>query len=404
MREIYNKNELLEYFCSGDEVWLYGVGYIGTLVFEFIRELGLSRKVAGFIVSQSEKDKQQVFHKSIFSLSEFKLKNKNKGRVIICIEDIGIQKGIGDELIDFTKCEVMNLSELCIAELRMFYKEKDEKSGIKRMLSLMEKKIPQRELAFSVHLCEHCNLNCAGCNNFSPLAETEFTDFEIFTNDLTQLAKLSKGSAYRIQLTGGEPLLNKDAIQFAIKARELFPKGRISFVTNGILVKQQEENFYNKCKEYDIEINLTPYPIAIDYKELIRFLENKGVRAIYHPGNDIKVWRKEPIVINACDVNRSKATYNWSNCYMANNCIQLKSGKLSCTKVSCIHHFLNYYNDETKNMYLSDLDFIDIYKVKNIEEIFEFFSKPHPFCKYCNMDSMEYVEWTQSKKIIEEWI
>ena len=79
------------------------------------------------------------------------------------------------------------------------------------------KLIPQRELSVTVHLCDHCNLNCIGCNNFSPLSEESFADIEVFERDLCRLSELSQGYAYRIQLAGGEPLLNPRAIDFAFR-------------------------------------------------------------------------------------------------------------------------------------------------------------------------------------------
>ena len=29
----------------------------------------------------------------------------------------------------------------------------------------------RRKMSFEIHLAEHCNLNCKGCDNYSPVAE-----------------------------------------------------------------------------------------------------------------------------------------------------------------------------------------------------------------------------------------
>ena len=61
------------------------------------------------------------------------------------------------------------------------------------------------------------------------------------------------------------------------------------------------------------------------------------------------------------------------------------------------------FPEQTKNMYHSNRDFIDIYQVKTIEEVFDFFAKPFPFCKYCKTDETKEVIWSVSGKDISEW-
>ncbi len=53
--------------------------------------------------------------------------------------------------------------------------------------------VPMPQLSFSVHLCEHCNLNCAGCNNCSPLAPEAYYDIGMFENDMNRLSILGGG-------------------------------------------------------------------------------------------------------------------------------------------------------------------------------------------------------------------
>ena len=80
----------------------------------------------------------------------------------------------------------------------------------------------------------------------------------------------------------------------------------------------------------------------------------------------------------------------------------LKNKKIyTCTVAPNIEHFNKYFN---KNLPLCDNDGIDIYKVKSIDEILEFLSKPIPFCKYCNVNGRTFGhEWRRSEKLIEEW-
>jgi len=68
--------------------------------------------------------------------------------------------------------------------------------------------------------------------------------------------------------------------------------------------------------------------------------------------------------------------------------------------------FNNYFiKNSGAAMEATDDDSIDIYKAKDIGEIYEFLSKPMPFCRYCRIKSWEIgIEWGVSKKEITEWV
>jgi hypothetical protein len=63
-------------------------------------------------------------------------------------------------------------------------------------------------LRFDVHLAEHCNLRCIGCEHFSPLAKEEFLDIDSFKKDCIRLSELTNKDLEEMFLLGGEPLLN----------------------------------------------------------------------------------------------------------------------------------------------------------------------------------------------------
>ena len=39
------------------------------------------------------------------------------------------------------------------------------------------------------HITDHCNLNCAGCSHFSPLAKPWFVDPDTFEEEWKEVAK-----------------------------------------------------------------------------------------------------------------------------------------------------------------------------------------------------------------------
>ena len=109
------------------------------------------------------------------------------------------------------------------------------------------------------HIVDHCNLNCAGCSHFSPLAEPWFEDFEDFKRDFTELSKVA--DVGMIRLMGGEPLLHPDVNKFLILTRQLFPNSGIQLVTNGVLLKKRKEEILETCNNANITICISNYGI-----------------------------------------------------------------------------------------------------------------------------------------------
>ena len=65
-----------------------------------------------------------------------------------------------------------------------------------------------------VQVCDHCNLRCAGCLHFAPLAEERILDLEGHAYDLERLAAIEGIEGYfgSIVLMGGEPLLHPNIV------------------------------------------------------------------------------------------------------------------------------------------------------------------------------------------------
>ena len=83
-------------------------------------------------------------------------------------------------------------------------------------------------------------------------------------------------------------------------------------------------------------------------------------------------------------------------------CHQLENGILyKCPIVPASRHFNKFFGT---NIVVSEQDGVNLNKRLKKEEIIEYFEKPIPFCKYCNMgEREENKEWGISKKDITEW-
>ncbi len=399
--------KLAAFISKNESIVIYGAGGVAGLLADWCMKVGAMDKISCFAVSNIETNRRKLYGKPVREISCENIWQDGRKKVVL----IATMQKLQNDIKTFCKkvvpdAEIHSLDDALIYILRDANASRHLREDIKyysdRVLEGIEKCIPNTQLAFSVHLCEHCNLNCVGCNNFSPLAQEEYTDITQFEKDMQRLSCLSGGIMHRIQLMGGEPLLNERAIDYAIITRKYFPIGRVSFITNGLLVNKQSDEFFELCKKNDIAMEITRYPVGVDYYKIQDMLEEKGISCKFFPDENF-VWTKEVYNLDPTHP-KSPATYNWLRCYKT-HCIQLKDGKMSCTKISCVHHFIDAFPEECKHMKVVPDDFIDIYEVENIQEIFNFFAHPYSFCKYCDVSNNLYnVEWGKSKKEITEWI
>ena len=278
---------------------------------------------------------------------------------------------------------------------------KKNKVNKKRKTRLKIKLQPRNLLKFEVHLADHCNLNCIGCNHFSPLAEHIFLDIESFRRDCERISKLSERKIGELYLLGGEPLLHPYINEILNIVGQNFDTHNTGIVTNGVLLFKMTEDFWKCCKENKIKIIITRYPINLDFTAVEKIAGTYNVQLEYF-GNTREITRfmdKIPLDLEG----RQNAVKNFRLCGKSNNCITLKDGKLyTCSLAPHINHFNKYFN---KNLQVSESDYIDIYKANSISEILLFLTKAIPFCRYCKIQGLTGgIKWAVTKKEISEWV
>jgi MoaA/NifB/PqqE/SkfB family radical SAM enzyme len=252
-----------------------------------------------------------------------------------------------------------------------------------------------------IHLTDHCNLNCRGCDNLSPLATETFADETVFERDCARISTLCNGRVREIQLLGGEPLLHLNIIIFMCIARKYFPSVPVKIITNGTLILKQKEEFWENCRSNNIQIIVTKYPINFDYDAAETFVRKQGVIFGYYGSTDSvsKTMQCSPLDISG----KQDPVDSFLRCNSANRCISLDNGKIyTCSLIPYIKYFNTYFK---QNLVVTENDYIDIFKAENIDEIMNFLCKPMPFCRYCNKKGMIWnIGYGVSKKNITEWI
>lgn len=268
--------------------------------------------------------------------------------------------------------------------------------GAKVFLHMPLKK-KHSKIVMGFHVTEHCNLNCAGCDNFSPLAEPEFIDVSEFRRDIERMAFLFHNECERISLLGGEPLLHPELPEIIEIARKNFPVGKIRLLTNGTLLSRQEARFWEACRDNDIVIAMTHYPINVDIEKIMSLVKKFGVKIEYSEMTKDE-FLKEPVDLSG----KGDFRKNFAACTRANYCVMLGHGRLyTCTFASNIHHFSRKFG---KNIPVTEADYIDIYKVNDPEQILRRLAEPIPLCRFCDIIHIKPVKWRVSEKDISEWV
>lgn len=272
---------------------------------------------------------------------------------------------------------------------------------IGRKITRKNMKQKERIPILHIHLADHCNLNCRGCDNFSPLSPEVFAEVEVVERDCARISELSGGQVDEIQLLGGEPLLHPQVTSFLEIARKYFPTAPVNLVTNGVLLLKQPETFWESCRKNNIEIVVTKYPVKIDHNKIEQHVKAQDVMFSFY-GNTRTI--PKTMMCAPLDLaGKQDARDSFLRCNSANRCIAMDNGRMyTCSLIP----YIKYFNAQFKqNLQVTAQDSIDIYKAKNIDEILAFVSHPMPFCRYCNRKGIIWdVGFGISRKEISEWI
>ena len=99
--------------------------------------------------------------------------------------------------------------------------------------------------------------------------------------------------------------------------------------------------------------------------------------------------------------DENKIEINYNNCI--NDCICLLDGKLYLRSILPNIDKINEYFG-TSFPLRENIEYVDIYKLKNPDEFFDKIGKPLDFCKYYNKKKLNFVRWSKSKMERSEWI
>lgn len=243
------------------------------------------------------------------------------------------------------------------------------------------------------NIVDYCNLNCKGCSHFSNLFNMgDQVPYETFCKDLEMLSQ--KVFVEKLYLLGGEALLNCQITEYIQVARKLLPYTEIELVTNGIMIPNQTDVFFQCCVENDISISISGYKPTLKIKDNIQeTLEKWDV--VYYFRTDVSDFGKNIDLSGEADKNVAVTRCRENQCHF------FRYGKLyKCPFEALANNFFSHYGidihfDGGINIYDEDVDWEDV--VRRLRD------EPVDSCRYCGVE--EKIEWrVENNPQIEDWI
>lgn len=247
--------------------------------------------------------------------------------------------------------------------------------------------------SLETNIVDDCNLNCRGCSHFSNLFKRgDKVSFEEFANDLKKLAENTY--IYSFFLLGGEALLNPKIIDYIELSRALLPETEIELISNGLLIPQQKQEFFDCCRDNDIVISISGYEPSLKIKSnIIKVLEKNNVK--YSFRKIVKDFGKNIDLSGQNDPKTAMDSCRESDCHF------FRKGRLyKCPFEALGNRFFTYFNLDIKLEGGIDIYSKEINWSREVKKINE---NPVDSCKYCGKE--ERISWCVANDPgIEDWI
>lgn len=270
-----------------------------------------------------------------------------------------------------------------------------------------------------VHLANRCNLNCDGCNHWSNYGFKEVFSAKTLKEWAEPWSKVLEPE--RINLLGGEPLLNKECSLIVENYRQMFPKSTIKLFTNGFLLSKNK--WLKDCLRKNncvlvITLHSTEKRYLKKLKSELQCLKSWGdstqkmktwFRTVFdYDGIEVEIrnmeghWYKTYTGngYNAKPYKDNNQRQSWKNC-VSKYSVQLYNGKIyKCGAITYLNDFLSKYN------LIDDEDWKPYSKYKgtkptaSLSEIENFFKKEDEWiCQMCPANP----DKKQSKEVFKRY-
>ena len=226
-----------------------------------------------------------------------------------------------------------------------------------------------------VHIADNCNLNCKGCTHFSPLFDSVGVNFESRINDIEGVRGKVDGIA-RLDILGGEPLLNHELDKYASTIRHMLPDTRISIFSNGILIPKLSDESLKVISDNNIGFMISLYMPT-----------EKIMGKIKQRLNDFNIRYKLTVARGKFNlpITIKKDTSLPHKC-ISNGCVSISDGKIArCPTLLYVHKFNEAFNERLPEN--------GIYSIKDCpsgDDLRKLMKKEVPLCKFCVLNEIDW--------------
>ncbi len=396
--------DFLKLITSGECVYFIYADDVCQGAVSFLEKRGDICEIPAVLTFQNIKDKQALCGVEIKNIDDDSV---DKGGIVLVTARWEWQEELCKRLLDMGFARVEKLSEnyvfYLLKNLKNRKRGEDPQFLLDKVRNQILKFVPRPALEYLIfNICDHCNLNCMGCDHFACIADPYNVPYEILHNDIERMGEIMEHDyIMQIAVMGGEPLLHPDLFAILRDVRENFPYAVIRLTTNAILLLQQKEEFWKTCRDYNITIVNTKYPIKLDYERIKAKCAEERVEFRFFEGtgdDTVKTTSKKIINLEGTE----DTIRRFAECNVSNYGNFVMEGKFYECPFSCQSYRI-FNKKFNKKLRMKEDDYLDIYKIKDKQEIFQFTAKPKQYCRYCG-DFIRWFEWQRSKKDISEWV
>lgn len=334
------------------EIYIYGAGKRGKILYDRIKRSDVQICVKGFIDQYKQSDD------------------------IVPIEAVGKEENIVISLANETLAyQVMEELESkgykkifwCGLLDNPVYSPEDFLG--KDCLRMRKRNLPiLRQI--EMHISDKCNLNCVGCAHYSPIFKEIGANYEERMGDVKTISELEV-FVHRFYFLGGEPFLNPELGKYIVGVREILKETDLHIVTNGLLLLSVEDDLLETIADNNVTISISEYEPTHKLTDRIeQRLQSFSIKYNIRRYDRKQVFNK-PLSLTE-DSEHPKLC-------ISNGCVNIWNGKISrCPAVMYIDKF-----NEVFGTALPNDGVIDLSDAPKGDVLLEFLKSEIPLCQYC---------------------
>lgn len=227
------------------------------------------------------------------------------------------------------------------------------------------------------HVADNCNLNCKGCTHFSPLYNSLGASFDERISDLKEIRRIFS-DVFRLDILGGEPLLNPDLVRYINEIRRMFPKSFLNIYSNGILIPRLNLAELEEIAKNNVVFSISEYEPTHRMIDIItEKLDEAGIGYKIVPYDKKQVFNRP--------ISTSKDSKYPQLC-ISKGCVTIANGSIAkCPTLMYVQKFNEVFGEK-----LPTTGILRLKDCSDAAETIKKLKKPVPLCKHCVENGMEW--------------